>query len=159
VEGQREENQPLDNDQPDSKNFVLPADISRMPEMLPTASTSGTNNSSRRGSATLVTGSPHNQKLSDCMKKKSANHSSGPKKAPAAAQRKKRTRMPSSSSSDEVDEAVVLSTDDEADSQCQYCRKYYSEDKHGEKWVHCTQCYVRCHEKMCRGRQKKDFVC
>jgi Pyruvate/2-oxoacid:ferredoxin oxidoreductase delta subunit len=65
--------------------------------------------------------------------------------------------MPSSSSSDEVDEAVVVSTDDEADSQCQYCRKYYSEDKHGEKWVHCTQCYVWCHEKMCRGREKKRF--
>jgi hypothetical protein len=27
VEGQWEENHPLDNDQPDSKNFVLPADI------------------------------------------------------------------------------------------------------------------------------------
>jgi hypothetical protein len=62
VEEQREEYHPLDNDQPNCKNTVLPADISPVPEMLPTASTSGTNNSSRRGPATLVTGSPHKQK-------------------------------------------------------------------------------------------------
>jgi hypothetical protein len=157
VEGQREENHPLDNDQPNGKNFVLPADISPVPEMLPTASSSGTNSFSRRGSAAFITGSPHEQKLLNCMKKTSANHSSGPKKS-SATQRKKRTRMPSSSSSDEVDEAVVVSTDDEADSQCQYCRKYYSGDKHGEKWLRCTQCYVWCHEKICRDREKKRFL-
>jgi hypothetical protein len=38
--------------------------------MLPTASTSGTNNSSRRGSAALITEPPHKQKLLNCMKKK-----------------------------------------------------------------------------------------
>jgi hypothetical protein len=70
VEGQREENHPLDNDQPNSKNFVLPADISPVTEMLPTASTSCTNNFSRRGSAALITGSQHKQKLLTCMKKK-----------------------------------------------------------------------------------------
>jgi hypothetical protein len=47
------------------------------------------------------------------MKTKSANHSSGSMKAPAT-HRKKRTIMPSSSSIDENDEAVVVSTDDEA---------------------------------------------
>jgi hypothetical protein len=137
AEGQREEYHPLDIDQPNSNNFVLPADISPVPEMLPTASTSGTNNSSGRESAAHITGSPHKQKLLNYMKKKAANHSSGPKKAPVT-QRKKRTRMPSSISSDEGCESVVVSTEDEADSQCQYCSKYYSEDMHGEKWVQCT---------------------
>jgi hypothetical protein len=94
AEGQREEYHLLDNDQPNGKNFVLPADVSPMLEMLPTASTSGTNISSRHGSAAVITGSAHKQKLLNCMKKKSANHSSGPKKAPAT-QRKKRTRMSS----------------------------------------------------------------
>jgi hypothetical protein len=84
AEGQREEYNLLDNDQPNSKNFVLPVHISPVPEMLPTASASGTNNSSRRGSVALITGSPHKQKLLNCMKKKSANHSSGPKKSSAA---------------------------------------------------------------------------
>jgi hypothetical protein len=100
VEGQREENHSLDNDQPNNKNFALPADISPVTEMLPTASISDANSFSRRGSAALITGSPQKQKLLNCMKKNSANHSSEPKKAPGT-QRKKRTRMPSSSSSDE----------------------------------------------------------
>jgi Pyruvate/2-oxoacid:ferredoxin oxidoreductase delta subunit len=96
------------------------------------------------------------------MKKKSANHSSGPNKAPAT-QTKKITRMSSSSSSDEDDEAVVVSTDveesdDEADSQCQYCIKYYSEDRHGEKSVQCTQCYIWCHEKCAGAERKRDFI-
>jgi hypothetical protein len=40
TEGQREDYHPLDNDQPNGKNIVLPADISPVPEMLPTASKS-----------------------------------------------------------------------------------------------------------------------
>jgi hypothetical protein len=143
AEGQREEYNPLDCDKPDYNDFVVPADTSPVP--------------------VLITESGHKQKVLNCLKKKSTNHPPGPKKAPAT-QRKKRIRMSSSSSCDEDNEVVVVSTDneesdDEAGSQYQYCSKYYSENKHCEKRVQCSQCYVWCHEKCVGAERKRNFVC
>jgi hypothetical protein len=63
--------------------------------------------------------------------------------------------MPSSISSDKDEKVVKVSTDNEADSQCQYYSRYYSEDRHGEKWVQCTQCYIWCHKNVPGQREKE----
>jgi hypothetical protein len=124
----------------------------------------------RQGTAVLVTGSPHKQKVIEERGRKKARGNtelaaeaknitqqkkgkastakkSASRKSTERQQRrrgKKRDVSPPSSSSSEGDEVISLvETDDEDsddDAQCSVCDNFFSNDKHGETWVQCSKC-------------------
>nr|CAD7450005.1 unnamed protein product [Timema bartmani] len=71
----------------------------------------------------------------------------------------KRSTVSSSSSKDEDDHLSFVETDDEdsendEDAQCFVCDKWFSNNKHGEKWVQCTECHRRV-----MSRPEKEVIC
>jgi hypothetical protein len=148
-----------------STSFAMPSDITPIPDFQ-RPSTSG-NTTSRKGSACLVTGSPHKRQLLECTDKQSQTVARKTCRRQNAATRKSRKGIKkhesSSSSGNEEEEVLCISTCDEDsddDAQCPYCNKNFSEDKKGEKWVRCTKCFYWCHE-SCAGDSSAHpkFIC
>lgn len=149
-------------------DFVKPSDVSPVPDFQK-PSTSGTSvntTPSRKSSACLVTGSPHKRKLLDAINNKritaKCNLSLPGQPKNKRHPHKGRKRLESSSSED-VDDPEMSSGDegsDDNDATCIYCKKSFSEDKKGEKWVRCTKCFYWCHEKCAGDRSESPkFIC
>jgi hypothetical protein len=145
--------------------FVMPSDIAPVPDFQ-RPSTSG-NTTFLNGSACLVTGSSHKRKLLECIEKQSQTVARKTCRRQTTATRKshkvRKKHESNSGSGNEEEEALCISTDDEDsdnDAQCPYCNKNFSEDKKGEKLVHCTKCFYWCHER-CAGDSSAHpkFIC
>lgn len=159
--------------------IISPTDIRSVPVIEPSTS-------ARRGSALLVTGSPHKEKIQQAEEKKkkmnskattkkksapkrklSSSETSGKssKRNDSASQPRAKTRKTDSSSDSECksdEDILYVSTDDEDsddDVECPLCQQNFSGDQGGEKWVRCTKCFKWLHEDCSSVPIKKKFVC
>ncbi|XP_072389888.1 uncharacterized protein [Diabrotica undecimpunctata] len=152
---------------------VSPRDIQNVPVIEPSTS-------SRAGTSFLVTGSPHKTSLTISLQKKQMAEEKRQSKAkkrlimedkvnPSTSlnkRLKKKTTKWNLNSSDSENETEVplVSTDDEdssgdEDAPCAICGKRFSQDKRGEKWIRCSECFKWCHEMCSTSTKVKNFVC
>lgn len=159
---------------------ISPTDICLVPVIQPSTS-------ARKGSALLVTGMPHKEKIQQSEVKKKKMNSKATTKGKSAPKRKlsfsetsgkkskrndsasqprakSRKKDSSSDSESELDEDVpYVSTDDEdsddADVECPLCQRTFSGDQAGEKWVRCCKCFKWFHENCSSVPITQKFVC
>lgn len=153
-----------------SSPFIVPADLHPVPVIeAPTPST-------RRGKAMIVTASPHKIEIIEAVRKQTEkNERLGKKKSenvkktkPAGGNKnknktkKRRKELSSEEESTNDDEPDLVSTDEEDsendDAECPVCNNTYSQDKKGEKWIRCIQCFQWMHEDCVENPGPK-FVC
>lgn len=139
---------------------VTPQQIRAVPVIQPSTST-------RRGSAILVTSSPHKSKLEAASAKKNGPPRKRQTVRDLFLKHKRRKpackKTPETSSDSECsDDLKYVSTDDEDsddDAECPACGKRFSSDKHGEKWIRCTKCVLWHHELCCTTTNPIKFIC
>lgn len=144
---------------------VSPSDIVPVPELNAPSTSDG-----RRGSALVVTSTPHKEKIMQSLLKKNETLTKrklvfGKDKAAKITKKKKKRSQSPSITSSEDEEPEYVSTDDEDstdndDTECPICLGMFSMDRHGEQWIQCTNCFVWSHEK-CDKRNKKllKYIC
>ena len=69
---------------------------------------------------------------------------------------------PSDTPSDSDTELTVLlangsTEDDEQDADCSYCTSRFPEDRNGEEWMRCAECFRWAHT-LCTGMEE-DYCC